>query len=261
MYQIHADIFRKIELYVSIARKLKEDIKEINVRNEIERHFGKSYCRVYFDIELKEGSERSYELYQIIQHVFYRYGDKEYISFYLQHDDECTDKEYLLRNIKEQAHYDYIWNLLEWNLEKDGIKVNNARFKSQLHLRRIRLEEDKKWEQERRIIEDAVETVSPEVGHLIVIRQWRGSPLRVGKAEKVVLPNKRQSFSLELSELKKDLVPGKTKINLYSKTEIYAVIVPQELPNGIGKAELLDSLERGDDISGLIWRRPNEVWK
>ncbi|CAL1520326.1 hypothetical protein [Chitinophaga sp. MM2321] len=259
MYQIHADIFRKIALYVNITRQFKDDIKGINVSNEIEEHFGKTYCRVYINIELKEDSTNSYKLYQSIQNDFYRYGEKDYFSFHLR--TGWRDSEELLQNIREHTHYDYIWNLLYWHLQKDGIKVKEEMFKSQWHLRNKRQEQDEKWQQKRNLIEDAVDTVSPEVGQLIATRQWRGSPLRIGIVENVIVPNKRQSFSLELSELKKDLTPGKIKMILGSKTEIYAIVRPHELPNGIGKAELLASIERGDDIRGLMWRRPHELWE
>lgn len=260
MYQIHADIFRKIELYVKIAKHFKEEIKEINVRNEIEEHFGKSYCRVYVNIELKEDSNKKYELYQSIQHFFYRYGEKEYFSFYLLTDGDRTEKTYLLRNIEENTHYDYIWNLLSWYLEQDRIKVNNAHFKSQLDLRDIQLEKHKKRDQERKLLEDAVEEVAPKTGQLIVVKQWNFGNLRIGRVEKVILPNRTKSFSLELYEIKKDLTPGRVKIDLWSKTDIYAVIQPNELPTGITKVELLASVERGDNIAGLIWRRPNDLW-
>lgn len=259
MYQLHADIFRKIELYVKLAKAFKDDLQEIKVRNEIEEHFGKIYCRVYVTLKLKAGSDKEYELYKAIKHVFY--VDKEYFSFYLPGGYDRNENDQLLRNIEENTHYDYIWNLLSWHLESDRIKVTEENFQSQLDLKRKRLEQIKKREQESNRIEEAVESLSLETGQLIAIKQWYGSALRIGVAEKVVLPGKRQSFSIDLLEIKKDLTAGKVKIHLWSKSDIYAVLQSSELPKGISKADLLTSIERGENIRGLIWRRPNELWR
>lgn len=134
MYQIHSDIFTRIALYVKIARQFKEDIKEIKVSNEIEEFFGKLYCRVYVNIKLKEGSPNKFEVQEALWNDFSRFGEKQYFSFYLIHG--WRDNEYLLRNIEEQTHYDYIWNLLTWYLKDDGIRVEAARFKNQYRLMR-----------------------------------------------------------------------------------------------------------------------------
>lgn len=35
MYQVHADIFRKIDLYLTIAREFKSDIHEVKVSTNL----------------------------------------------------------------------------------------------------------------------------------------------------------------------------------------------------------------------------------
>ncbi|GAA4737661.1 hypothetical protein [Flavisolibacter ginsenosidimutans] len=252
MYQVHADIFRKIGLYVTIARGFKSDIHEVTVSNEIEEHFGRKYCRVYVNIELKDGS-LNHKLHETLWNEFSRYGEKDYFSFYLTADRR--DNEDLLRNIEELTHYDYIWNLLEWYLQKDGIKVNAARFKSQLDLKYEQDLRNRKYEQERKLIADAVSNLTPELGQFIAIKQWSNS-LRIGKVQKVILSNKRQSFSMELSELRKDLTPGKVNINLRSKTEIYAIVQPEKLNGVLTKADLISYIEQNRNFDGLLWRMP-----
>src|SRR5215217_4956847 len=188
MYQLHADIFRKIGLYITIVREFKNDIKEVNLSNEIEEHFGRKYCRVYVHIELIDDSLQ-YKLHETLWNDFSRHGEKDYFSFYLTADR--TDNEDLLRNTEEHTHYDYIWNLLEWYLQKDGIKVNAARFKSRLDLKYEQDIRNRKFEQERKFISDAVSDLTPELGQFIAVKQWSNS-LRIGKVQKVILSNKRQ---------------------------------------------------------------------
>ena len=58
MYQIHADIFNKILMIVKIARQFREDIKEINVNNTIEEHFGsvqEILCKWYYGSVRRSG--------------------------------------------------------------------------------------------------------------------------------------------------------------------------------------------------------------
>lgn len=257
MYQIHADIFSKVFIYVNIARQFREDIKEINVSNEIEEYFGRKYCRIYVHVKLKEGSTKQNEFQEVIWKDF-KYEEKEYFSFYLTTDGR--DDEYTLRNIEEQCHYEYIWNLLEWLLRKDGINVNAARFTSQYDLKRQQEELSKKYNSERQLVENAVKHLEPEEGQLIAIRQWHNSSLRLGTVENVTLPGRRQSFTLNLRELKKDLKPGKVNINLWSKSEIFAIIQPEQLLGGLSKTLLISMIEHGDNFTGLLWRRPQELW-
>jgi hypothetical protein len=66
MYQIYVDIFRKLALYIAIAKDFKDEIEVINVRNEIEEYFGKKYCRVYIDIKLNTESNMHYELANLV---------------------------------------------------------------------------------------------------------------------------------------------------------------------------------------------------
>lgn len=256
MYQIHADVLNKVTTYVKIARQFREDIKEINVTNEIEEYFGKKYCRVYVRFNLKEGSTKQSELQQVIWNIFMY--DKEYFSFYLiadRRDDENT-----LRNIEELCHYEYIWNLLEWLLQKDEINVNAISFTSQYDLKLKEDERTKKYDAEKQLIENAVNHLEPVEGQFIAIKQWSQSSLRLGTVENVTLPGKRQSFDLKLTELKKDLKPGKNSISLWSKSNIFAIIQPEQLPGGLSKTLLITMLEQGDNFTGLLWRRPQELW-
>jgi hypothetical protein len=258
MYQLHADIFRKISLYASIARLFKDEIMQLNVSNEIEEYFGRTYCRIYVHIELKDTSTKRYELQERMYNHF-SYEEKEYFSFYLTTDGRDTDE--ALRNIEENMHYDYIWNLLSWMLQNEDIKINAVPFKNQYQLKQLQKEQHKKYEAERTLIENAVNHLAPEKGDYIAIKQWRNNPLRLGVVEKVTLPAKRQTFSMDLLELKKDLSPGKVKINLWNKTEIYAVIQPKNMSDKPSKSELITMLEEGTSFNGLLWRRPEELWK
>lgn len=258
MYQLHADIFRKVSLYAGIARMFKDDIMQLNVSNGIEEYFGRMYCRIYVHIELKETSTKHYELQERMYDHFFRYGEKEYFSFYLTTDRR--DNYEALMNIEENTHYDYIWNLLSWMLENEGIKINAAPFKSQYHVKQLEQEHRKKYEAQRNLVENAVSHLSPKTGDIIAIKQWRSSPLRLGIVEKVTLPTRRQTFSMDLLELKKDLSPGKVKINLWNKTEIYAVIQPESITGESSKAALIAMLEEGTFFDGLLWRRPQELW-
>jgi hypothetical protein len=165
--------------------------------------------------ELKESLANYYELYEAIRANF-RYDEKEYFSFYLTIDGR--DDEYALRNTEENTHYDYIRNLLEWNLQEEDIKVNAEIFKSQDDLKWLQDKLRKEYDAARRLVENAVDDLIPAKGQFVVIRPWHSSSLRLGIVEDIRLPGKRQSFSLDLLELKKDLKPGHVKINLSSKS-------------------------------------------
>lgn len=258
MYQIHADIFRKLAIYVKIAKQFKEDIETVEVRNEIKEHFGKTYCRVHVNIKLKNESSQHYELQNELWNNLNRYGDSEYFSFHIRTAHREED-DHRLRNLEENTHYDYIWNLLAWYLEKDELVVEAAEFVSQLDLKRKEQKWHEKYEKERRVIENAVETITFEIGQLIAIKQWHNDSLRIGQVENIS-HNKRRFFSMELAEIKKDLKAGKIRINVWNKTEVYAIVQPDKLPKGKIKTALITSLEIGENFEGLVWRRPQELW-
>lgn len=260
MYQIHSDIFEKLSLYIQIIRQFKEDINEVHVNNSIEELFGKTYCRVYITIKLKEDSKKQYDLYESIR-SFFRYGEKEYFSFYLgANRDEKNDDFHSLDNKEEETHYDYIWNLLEWFLKKDSIRITADRFVNERELREIEKNRRKEVEKDWNKIEAAVADLIPKEGQLIAIKQWKSSPMRIGIATKVILPSRRQSFSMDLSEIKKDLSIGKVVITYVPKREIYAIIQPELLSRKITKAEIIALVEKNEIFDGLIWRRPQECW-
>lgn len=260
MYQEFADIFWKISVYVRIIRQFKEDINEVHLKNEIEDSFGRNYCRIYVNINLKENSNNKYALYQAINDNF-KYGEKEYFSFYLGKDgynyDNESDK---FLNKEEEVHYNYIWNLLEWFLKEDNIRISAASFIRESQVRneeKIRQEQiEEKWNK----IEAAVQNLAPQTGQFIAIKQWKNSPIRIGIVTKVTLPSRRHSFSLELSELKKDLMPGKVIINHLSQRDIYAIIQPESLLRGKTKTDLISQIEKNELFEGLIWRRPQDLW-
>ena len=257
MYQLHSDIFSKVLIYVNIARQFREEIREINVNNKIEEYFGRKYCRVYVQVKLKEESIKEKE-FQIAIWNNFMYDEKEYFSFYLTADSR--DDDYTLRNIGEQCHYEYIWNLLVWILNKDGINVNAARFVSQYEMKRQQEELCKKYNLEEQLVANAVNHLEPLQAQFIAIRQWHNNSLRLGKVENVTLLVRRQSFTLNLWELKKDLKPGKVHINIGSKSQIFAIIQPEQLPDGLSKSLLIGMLEHGVNFTGLLWRRPQELW-
>jgi len=260
MYQIHADIFKKLSLYVQIIRQFKEDINEVHVNNSIEELFGKTYCRVYITIRLKEDSKKQYDLYESIR-SFFRYGEKEYFSFYLGAKRyEKNDDVHYLDNIEEKTHYDYIWNLLEWFLEKNNVRIVADRFVSERELRKKEENRMREVEKHWNRIEVAVADLTPKEGQLIAIKQWESSPMRIGIATKVILPSRRQPFSMNLSEIKKDLSLGKVTISYVPKREIYAIIQPDLLSRKITKTELIALIEKNETFNGLIWRRSQEFW-
>lgn len=217
MYQIHSDIFEKLSLYIQIIRQFKEDINEVHVNNSIEELFGKTYCRVYITIKLKEDSKKQYDLYESIR-SFFRYGEKEYFSFYLgANRDEKNDDFHSLDNKEEETHYDYIWNLLEWFLKKDSIRITADRFVNERELREIEKNRRKEVEKDWNKIEAAVADLIPKEGQLIAIKQWKSSPMRIGIATKVILPSRRQSFSMDLSEIKKGFINRESSYYVRSK--------------------------------------------
>ena len=206
----------------------------------------------------------------------FSYVEKVYFSFYLTTDSRIRFRDideknqplqeptedrslYKLMNIEEKCHYEYIWNLLEWLLSEDGLNVNAASFISQYDMKRKQVELGKKYNSQRILVENAVDHLAPEVGQYIAIKQWN-SALRLGVVESIKLAGRKQSFTLNLRELKKDLKPGKVNISLWSKSEIFAIIQPGQLSANLSKKSLLDMIEQGVNFTGLLWRRPQELW-
>jgi hypothetical protein len=259
MYQLHYDIFAKIVSYVSIARQFKADIQEITVKNGIEEDFGKRYCRVFVEFTLKKNASISYwDLKVAFDDQFLRFGQKEYFSFYLGRSGRDDEKE--LDNTAEKTHYDYIWNLLAWLLEKDGVRVEAKSFISERQYEREIQKYYAELDVKHQAISNAVRNLRPEPGQFIALKPWKERPLRIGKVDKVRLPSPKTACLIELSELKKDLSPGKVIIHLTRLEEIYTIIQPDKLPGNISKDDLTKSIEKNEAHAGIVWRRPDELW-
>jgi uncharacterized protein (UPF0264 family) len=150
--------------------------------------------------------------------------------------------------------------LLTWYLESSKIKVDADFFKSQQYLKYEKEKRHREYELKQIALQSAISSFTPEVGQLVAIREWRDSPMRIGRIENVILPNKRQRFSIDVLEVKTDLNVGKRKINIWSKEKINAVIQSQKLQSGISKSDLINRIERNEHFEGLIWRMPQELW-
>jgi hypothetical protein len=138
--------------------------------------------------------------------------------------------------------------------------VDAAFFKSQQSLKYEKEKWNREYELRQIALLDATSNFTPEIGQFVATRQRRNSPMRIGKIENVVLPNKRQRFSIEILEVKTDLTVGKKEINIWRKEEIIAVLQPQELKPRISKNELINLIERNEKFDGLVWRMPQELW-
>jgi len=259
MYQLHHDIFTKIVSYVTIARQFKEEIQDITIKNAIEEDFGRRYCRVFVEFSLKQNASISYwDLKVAFDNKFLRFGQKEYFSFYLGRNGRDDEKD--LDNTAENTHFDYIWNLLAWLLENDGVRVEAKSFTSERQYERKMQEYYAELDAKHQAISIAVMNLRPEAGQFIALKPWKERPLRIGKVDKVRLPSSKTSCFIELSELKKDLSPGKVQIHLSRMEEIYAIIQPDQLPEKMSKDNLTEFIEKGETHAGIIWRRPNELW-
>lgn len=259
MYQLHHDIFEKIGIYVSVIRQFKESVDHVRVFNEIKDHFGKRYSRVHIEIKLKEGENKDYELDLALREAFWkRFIETHYFSFHIRSNAVYAEDDSIF-NKEEEIHYDYIWNFLEWLLKRDDIKVIADRFLSEYD---IREEAKKRWKEieTQTVKEDvAVSSVTIAEGQLIAVKNYGN--LRIGFVEKVVMPTKKQSFSIKLIEVLKNLIPGQREIYFWSKRELYAVIQPDQLPKGLTKPKLIEILEKNEAVEGIVWRRPQELWK
>lgn len=258
MHQEYIDIFRKLSTYIHLIREFKEYISNVHVRNSIEEHFGRTYCRVYININLKENSNKQYALYESV-HKHFSY-QKEYFSFYIGTDRYYKDDETNLNNKTEETHYNYIWNMLAWFVREDNITVNADLFISEWELRIEEKNRRQNDEEKRNKIESEVQNLTPQEGQLIAIKQWHNSPIRIGIAIKVTLPSRKHSFVMELAEVKKDLSVGKVIISHVFQRNIYAVMRPESLQRGTSKIDLIRQIENSDPFKGLIWRRPQDLW-
>lgn len=261
MYQIYCDIIKKVSGYLTVIRQFKDDIELVKVSNEIIEIFGKRYCRIYVEIKLKDhlGYEKEFELEKALDKEVATYLPK-YFSFHLGSgswsEREGTDG----RNVEQETHYNYIWHLLAMSLEKDKIKVEATHFITDREVWHEWKQRNEKFEEEWQKIEKTVESVVPQEGQLIAINEY-GSNLRIAYVTKVTLPSRKHSFSMDLVEVLKDFSQGKRKINFYSKRDIYALIQQESLPKRFTKNDLIEKLEGGENFEGLIWRRPQELWK
>jgi hypothetical protein len=261
MYQSYYDIFLKLSIYISIIRKYKDDIKEVQISNEIESVTGRYYCKVYVDLILKEdtGIDKR-DLRYYIHTEFSRHYIKEGFSFYLgsgfNYKDD--DKSEFLDNKEQEVHYNYIWNLMQWYLEADKVKVESSQFKSMRMLRYERERELNEYMEKRQKVESCTQNLPFEKGQLITIKGW--SDLRVGEITKLVQPSRRQTFQLEANEIKKDLSIGKVKMFYLNKTDIYAIVQRDRLSKNVTKEDLISLIKKGEKFEGLIWRRPNDLW-
>jgi hypothetical protein len=64
---------------------------------------------------------------------------------------------------------------------------------------------------------------------------------------------------MEVSQLVNKLIPGKIKARV-SLNDIYAIIQPEKLPEGILKNELLSLIVEGKVSEATLLRRPLELW-
>jgi len=260
MHQV--DILNKIGSYLDIISQFKTDIQEINVRNSIEKFYGRRYCRVYIEIKPKEGSEKSHEINDAKWRKFIYDERRDYFSFYLGEDHILYKELGNSFNEEERIHYDYIYYILTWLLDQLTIKipVTQAYFVSESAVRHKEKQREEEWDKLLKKIEEATAQISPEVGQIIGFVEYLSHPIRFGLVEKITLPVKRTSFSMDLAILKKDLSKGKLTKNFWSKRDIYAIIDPGELKPGTQLSEIKEFVESGISFEGLIWRRPKELW-
>ncbi|RXK87058.1 hypothetical protein [Filimonas effusa] len=258
MYQQFSDNFYKLSTYITIIRQFKEDISEVEVKNEIKDVFGKRYCRVYINIKLKEGSDKEYDLNKSFSDHF-RY-EKEYFSFYLGSGSYRDDDDFRLYNREEEVHYNYIWNFLAWFIKNDNIQVVDRPFISEKTIRRQQIRQERECEERIKREDEAVQDLLPEEGQLIAIKQCSHSSIRIGLITQITLQSRKSSFSMTISEVKKDLSIGKVQINDVSKRKIYALIKKEKLPTK-SKTDLIAKIESNKSFEGLIWRRPQGLWE
>src|SRR5579872_6398798 len=100
------EVFTKILIYITIIRQFKEDIAVLHIHNIIPNSFGRSYCNIYIDIKLKDGSGKFLSLYEAIR-AKAGYDGKTYFSFYLRKQGYDDDNLKLYNNV-EHVHYNYI---------------------------------------------------------------------------------------------------------------------------------------------------------
>lgn len=260
MDQLYAEIFGKISTYIKVIEEFKSDVKEVRIYNQIVDLFAKTYCQIHIEIKLKETVGHSAEHYfniTLFDH-FTRF-DKKYFSFYIGHTDYYTDRD----SEVEEVHYDYIRNLLAWNLLKNQVPFRADPFVSEGMKRYQEQQRRVEYQKEQDKIEAAVKSLAPEVGQLVAIKQYSMESLRLARVIEVQEAAKRNYsyYSMKLTEVLKDLSLGKREISFYSKSNLYAIIEPSDLPKKCTKAELLKLLELGETFPGLEWRRPQSLWE
>lgn len=248
MYIEYTDILSRISTYATTLSQFKDQIREVNVRNEIVEHFGKHYCRIYIDISPIGDAASFDKIYEIIDKGLY--GQPRYFSFYLP---DGADE----HNREEEVHYNYIWHLLTWFL-KGKVEVKADSFKTKRDIRREEEQNEREYEEKKKAIEDAVSSLTIEPGIFVAVRNLLD--LDIGIVSNVVSPNKNSNLSVEIYLLKKDLTPGKKKVVFSSKSEVYAIVQPYALPVNISKDQLLTLIENNQSFEGLSWRRPENLW-
>jgi hypothetical protein len=248
MYEEYRQVFEKLMKYLVIAREFKDDIKEVYVYNSIELHFGKKYCRIYVEIKLNDevSMQKRYELQELHYKYFNNVGHTNYFSYYLGYDDYETIVD-RLRNREEEMHYNYIWNFLAWQLERDNIKVKSENFISQYELKIKRKADDEKWEKEKEKINNEI---NPFLKQDILFAIKHYDRLKIGKIVAI-----KPYDCVSLLEIKKDLSIGKVKTDVRTY-DTYAIINPSLLSKSITKDELLKLIEAEDDFEGLEWKKP-----
>lgn len=257
-YHQYDETFEKIDRYVEFIRQYRDCVKDVHVSNSIEDYFGKRYCRVYVEIAFKLDLKSHFDLQQKLLSKFY--NSSYYFSFFIG-DSQRDYDEKQSKNEAESLHYEYIWHLLSWNLRNDGIPVREDKFVSEYDLFIENKKRSDEFDQRREVLSTLTKDLNIVIDQFIAIKGMSESPLRIAKPIKISLSIKRQSFSMELIELKSDLATGKREITLYSKNEIYAIVDPTKLSQGIRKPDLINLLNEGSNFEGLIWRRPQQYWE
>ena len=178
---------------------------------------------------------------------FNNVGISDYFPFYLGYDDYQT-KEDRLKNKEESIHYEYIWNFLAWQLEKEGLTVKADYFVSQFDVNKRRKEENEIWEKEKKqILNEITPYLNENQDFLFAIKEY--NKIRVGKIIEMKPYN-----GLILSEVKKDLNVGKVKIDVSSYNTI-AIIKTSQLPILLTKEELIELIDTNANFEGLIWKK------
>jgi len=252
MYQLHYDILHKIMLHQRIINDFRNEIKHLRIYNTLEDFYGKSYLRIYFELEINTTSSKQSEFYDRYNKDVSYYSNQNYISFYLPaRTVDLTDLE--LENKEEQLHYDWICNLFEWYNYNKQPEIIIEPFVSQLDEKRKSEEWSKDYDNKRNLILDSLKEIRVQENHLLILRQYSGN-FRIGRVSKT------DSNGINLIEVKKDLSNGKREINYVRLYEIYAIVETKDLNSKSNKDIILDNIKNQINFDGLIYIRPKELW-